>query len=380
MSALPTLYIKTSTGAIQQWTVESFQTTDVDGPEDNTCGCVKTEYGHVGGKLQVTHDLIKEGKNIGKKNETTPTQQAAIKAKQLWDKKVKEGYVEDLAKAQAGITDLEGVEPMLAFPMEDKEKYVKYPSWTQPKLDGFRCIAVVKGGKAELFSRTQKKITTLPHITAALEALFTDAVLDGELYNHELKADFERLASIIKRDEIHPEHTKIQYHVYDTVGEGNWKDRGLETRQKIQDNPAFSSVLRLVPTHFTPSKEAEEKHFHQFLTDGYEGAMHRDADMPYEHKRSPGLLKIKVMMDIEVEVVSAEEGNGKLMGKLGKWICKLPNGGTVDVAMDGTQESLKELWENKERYFGKQLTVQFQGYTSKGSLRFPRGQRFRVDL
>ena len=50
------LYKKTSTGAIQEWSISV---------KDNE---IHTVYGQVGGKLQSTVDIIKAGKNVGRLN------------------------------------------------------------------------------------------------------------------------------------------------------------------------------------------------------------------------------------------------------------------------------------------------------------------------
>jgi len=366
LKQLPTLYILTSTGAVQQWSVW----TDMN--------VVHTTYGHLDGKMQVTQDVIKTGKNLGKANETTPTQQAEIKAKQLWDKKVKEGYVTDLDQAAKGESDLDGIEPMLAFPIEKKEKHVEFPALVQPKLDGFRCIAIVKDGKAKLFSRTRKEITTLPHIVAELEKFFENIILDGELYNHDLKHDFNRLASIIKRDEIHPDHTLIQYHIYDVVS--NEENFNMRTDTVFYELATSGrDYLKVVLTARVNNKEELQEYFSKFLAENYEGAMYRNPRMGYENKRSASLLKVKTMEDAEFKVIGVEEGSGKLMGKAGALICVTEAGKEFKAKMKGSIESLEEYLVNFKKYENKQLTVQFQGLTPDGVPRFPVGIRFRVE-
>ena len=149
-----TLYKKSVTGSIQQWQVAV---------ESNV---VKTIYGQLDGKLQETEDLIKSGKNLGKVNETTPEEQAQLKAQQIYEKKLKQGYTPDLELAKTSDNVLDAVNPMLAHPIEKKEKHVSFPAVAQPKLDGMRCIAIVEDGKCRLYSRTQKEVNTLPHIVA----------------------------------------------------------------------------------------------------------------------------------------------------------------------------------------------------------------------
>jgi DNA ligase 1 len=365
MTKLPTLYILTSTGAIQQWSVST---------KDNT---VETVYGQVNGKLQTTVDIIKSGKNLGKVNETTAVEQAALKAKQLFDKKVKEGYVENIDQAAKGQSDLEGVEPMLAFPIEKKEKHVVYPAVAQPKLDGFRCVAIVTNGKARLFSRTRKEITTLPHIIEQLESLFINITLDGELYNHELKHDFPRLASIIKRDELHPDHTLIQYHVYDVIHPGGYLSRTERMFSDIK-NANLANIV-VVSQMIVNNKNELNQAFVDYLSENYEGAMYRSIEGEYENKRSANLLKVKEMDDAEFTIVGVEEGSGKLMGKAGAIILETEDGQKFKAKMKGALDTLTDYLINFDNYKGKKLTVQFQGRSPDNIPRFPVGVRIRVE-
>lgn len=132
---LPTLYKLTQTGAIQLWEIRT---------EDNL---IITEFGQLDGKIQTTVDTIKEGKNVGKVNETTAVQQAEAEAKATWTKKLKKGYVESVEAAQQKETSdvIEGgVFPMLApsksYPTDPNlAKKIVYPAYIQPKLDG--CVS-----------------------------------------------------------------------------------------------------------------------------------------------------------------------------------------------------------------------------------------------
>jgi DNA ligase 1 len=390
----PTLYKQNNTGKIQQWTVF------VDGR------LVTVAYGQSDGKLQTSVDIIKSGKNLGKSNETTPEGQALLKAQQLFDKKIKEGYVENITDAQENKNNLEGVEPMLAFDIEKKKNHVTYPAYVQPKLDGFRCIAVVVDGEAKLFSRTQKEITTLPHIIAELQANFQDIILDGELYSHELKHEFNTIASLVKRDEIHPDHERIEYHVYDTVMDSGFTERNLILRYLLQENDLKSIVY--VPTRPVSNEKEVEEHFHRFLSEGYEGAMYRNPSTHYEHKRSASLLKLKVFEDDEFVVVGAEEGSGKLMGTAGAIKVVDPNWTEEDIEKikkatgkdyfkaklksfedeNGKRTESKEAFQarckdwlvNIDNYKGKMLTVKFQGRSVYNVPRFPIALRLREDL
>ena len=73
-----------------------------------------------------------------------------------------------------------------------------YPAYIQPKLDGVRCLFTAKGA----FSRTGKQFMNVYHIEQQLNPFFAanpNTVLDGELYNHELKDDFEKIISLVRK-------------------------------------------------------------------------------------------------------------------------------------------------------------------------------------
>ncbi len=365
---MKTLFKQNNTGKIQQWTVS------VSG------NVVTTEYGQVGGKLMTTSDTIK-GKNAGKSNETTDEEQAQIKADQLFEAKTKEGYVVDIEAAKETKNSLDGVEPMLAFPIEKKPKAVIFPAYVQPKLDGLRCIAVVTEGKCVLYSRSQKVIPTVPHINLQIELVceyndIRNLTLDGELYNHEDKDNFNRIISLVKRDEPHPDCAHMQYHLYDVVAAGTWFSRTKPLEWFDTNN---TSPLRQVPYRQVDSQDELNQAFVDYVAEGYEGAMYRSATMPYENKRSTGLLKIKTMQDEEFTIIGVEEGNGKLQGKAGAFVCATDSGLEFKAKMKGKLESLTEYLINFEKYRGKKLTVQYFNLTPFGVPRFPVGLRVRED-
>src|ERR1035437_2893435 len=137
----PQLYKQTNLGKVQAWLVS------VDGKK------VTTTFGLTDGKKQTTTDIVKAGKNLGKSNATTPESQAVPQAQQEFDGKLKEGYVANLTAAMATKNTRGAVEPMLAFPIEKKEKYAVFPALAQPKLDGLRCIAIIEIGRASCRER-----------------------------------------------------------------------------------------------------------------------------------------------------------------------------------------------------------------------------------
>lgn len=372
MKTFPTLYKKTSTGAIQEWTIK------VRGhPDWYPDVAVYTWHGQVGGKIQETFDIIKEGKNIGKKNETTAEQQGIAEAKAKWGKQKKKGYVESIEAAQAGEVDSSitgGIEPMLAHKFKDHSHKIKYPCYVQPKLDGIRCIAILENGKCTLWSRTRKPITGVPHIARILEEAYPTQkrlVLDGELYNHEFKKDFEKIVSFVRQEEPKSGHEIVQYHVYDVIIE----NYPFYERRKLLYGLGLYELVA-VETNVVNNEDELTEAFDHFISLGYEGAMVRNADGLYVNKRSYDLQKIKEMEDSEFDIVGVEEGRGKLVGHA-IFVCKMKDGKEFKAKMKGETSKLKEYFENHNLWKNKQLTVQYQGLTVYGIPRFPVGKAIR---
>lgn len=208
MTDLPRLYKKNSTGSVQYWSISVAQ--------EQEFGKISIEYGQLDTQNpQFTSELIKSGKNIGKKNETTTMEQTHKEALAKWEKQKKSGYVESMEEAERGDVDsiIEGgVLPMLAHKYDEQAHKIKFPAMAQPKLDGIRTICIVKSGKASLWSRTRKPIYSCPHIIAEIEKEFVgeDIILDGELYNHQMKNDFEEIVSLVRKKEAGVGHEAIQ--------------------------------------------------------------------------------------------------------------------------------------------------------------------------
>ena len=373
---LPQLFKKTNTGAIQRWVIATVGTTIV------------TQFGQVGGKLQTTSDSIKAGKNTGRKNATDPEEQAEKEAQSQWTKKKKAGYVESYDDAVAGKTDkvIEGgVLPMLAKKYEDHQSKIQYPVMIQPKLDGHRCLAVIdKSGDVTLWTRTRKRITSVPHIEAKVKEVakkmkLKNVTLDGELYSHKLKDAFEKLTSITRKKEATIDSVRIQYHIYDIIS-----PLGFKARYNLLSNLVTlgGKVLEFVDTMECDNEFEVMIFYDRYKGQGYEGAMVRQLNRGYEGKRSDQLLKMKSFEDAEFEIIGIEEGRGKLQGHAGNFIVRdlIIGAKEFGVKLSGDTDRLKTIFENPKEYIGQMLTVKFQGRTADGIPRFPVGLRIRDDL
>lgn len=304
MEKLPKLYKKTSTGAIQEWEVH----VDII---DNVATII-TNYGQIGGKIQESRELVLEGKNIGRSNATTDVEQAFAQAKSDWEKQLKKGYVRYLEDAIAGKTDeiiQGGIAPMLAHKFSEQGHKIKYPALVQPKYDGTRCIAVYKDGKYTLWSRTRKPITSMPHIIKALEESGCCHSLDGELYNHDYRNNFEQLLSYIRVEEPKEGCEVVQYYIYDVPeGMGQNKNRNEYLQIDVKEKVKNYSQIHVVETLVVNNEDDLMAAFDHFLEEGYEGCMVRNMNGLYVNKRSADLQKIKEFSDSEFKIIGVKDG------------------------------------------------------------------------
>lgn len=383
----PRLYKKTNTGAIQYWDIFVQKTISQQRDEiGQVAGEIVIIYGQIGtDKPQRTTDTVTEGKNVGKKNETSALEQALKEANSKWEKQKKKGYVETKESALVQKVDETlvegGIFPMLAQSYEKQANKIKWPAYIQPKLDGIRCIATIVNGKATLWSRTRKKITSMPHIIQELEDIFLEQTitLDGELYNHELKSNFEKIVSLVRQEEASKdlEYKMVQYHVYDMISEKSFIDRNDQLTAELAT--AHPDIIKLVHTSMVHNEEQLMFAFSEMRQAGYEGVMLRNAESLYEqNKRSNGLQKVKEFDDAEFNIIGIEEGRGKLVGHVGSFICKTEDGKEFLAKMSGSLENLKKYFEDQSTWKNKKLTVKFQGLTGAEKVpRFPVGVAIR---
>jgi ATP-dependent DNA ligase len=358
---LPTLYKKSNTGALMQWTIQ------VEGPK------IHTTYGQTGGALQGTTDIVTEGKNLGKKNATTPAQQALAEAEARWKKKqAREGYVGDMRRALDGQTDAAGgIAPMLAQPYDKARKHIFFPCDAQRKYNGIRCIAVIDHGKATLWSRKREQIHGVPHIQAAYQAFFEGTegvhIFDGELYHHGWS--LQKIGGFVrKKHETKLGFTELQHFVYDYPSyDGDWLARKAALNARMMAGLKKYPCIQPVQTITVNDSFGTVKRLHdEWVLEGYEGAILRNHRAPYEAgKRSYELAKLKEFEEQEFEIIGVTEGRGRMQGKA-VFLCRTDEGKEFECVAPGTLEDKAEFFRRKDQLPGLRLTVKFLEWTEEG--------------
>jgi DNA ligase-1 len=345
------IYKRDSAGNLREWRQE------IEGSR------YRTIAGLSGGNQAVSEWTQATPKNVGRANETTAEQQACAEVAANYEAKLKREYFLTIEETDAP----RFFKPMLAHAFDPAAAV--YPVWSQPKLDGIRALASAKG----LATREGQPIVSCPHITDALAPFFEvnpDAILDGEIYNHDLADDFNAIVSTVKRthcsaDQLAASAEIAEFHVYDFPSFGHL---GFSARAKAV---AFALVeappcIRIVPTHRVDAPEHLDALYGEYLAASYEGQMVR-TDTPYEQKRSKSLLKRKQFEDAEFRIVAIEEGTGNWAGVAKRVTLHLGEGRTFGAGIRGTRERaralLTETWEK--------ATVRYFALTPDGVPRFP---------
>jgi hypothetical protein len=399
MATFPELQGTATTGKTKMWSIRVFDR----GSDAGLVGVIETTHGYVDGKMQVNEKIISEGKNIGKKNETTPLQQAISEAKSSWVKKKESGYseadsvitvggavggagaggddaasVDSETKGTSGANRGKGVtedvpSPMLAHDYNKRGKSIKFPCFVQRKFDGTRCVGMPGKG---LFSRNRKAYPHLEHIVAEINKLPAGVILDGELYSDTLT--FQEIVGLVKQETLkkgaEEKHLKIQFHIYDIINDMPYEQR-YANLQMLFNKYKFKHLV-FVKTDMCESEERMKELHAAYVVEGYEGIMLRNKTGLYKNSRSADLQKYKEFFDDEYEVVDYKEGEGLEEGCV-LWVCKTPEGKLFSCRPRGTREDRVELFKNGDKYVGKKLTVRFQELTNDKVPRFPVGITFR---
>lgn len=362
MKSLPTLFSRTSTGAIQMWqiVVDGNQYYVISGQQD--------------GKQVTSQPTICEPKNVGRANATTAEEQALSEAEAKWDKKLKTGYTTDVKKIDECTSY---IEPMLAKNFEDRLDKIDWNEgvFVQNKYNGARCVATYENGRVVLKTRKGEEYISVPHINKDLEKFFADypsAVLDGELFSYEYRQKLNELMSIVRKtkkittEDLQKSEEMVCYYIYDCYNIGPATDACVKysSRKKRLDEllPKYSKYYRKVETELAHSLDEVRAIFNKYVDDGQEGVIVRVPHSPYEHKRSSFLLKWKPLEDSEAVIVDIQEGSGNWSGT-GKIITLKWNDKIFNATFKGTMEEGAEFLKDKKNWIGKEVKFQYNGLT-----------------
>jgi len=358
----PTLYGMSSTGKVLMWDIS------VSSNPFTGFGYITVKRGYLTGEKQENTEIIEEGKNIGKANETTPFEQAVSEAQSKWNKKKDKNYTEEIPTES---TVKPNLLPMLAHKFDKRKHNIKYPAMVQPKLNGVRCVATkIDEDEIRYTSRGGKVWQFFDHLTPYLLAdMKTGESWDGEIFNP--KFTFQEITALVKKKK--PETKELQYWVYDKISDENFATRTLNLMMNIGTN----EFIVCVPT-FNVRDETDIMDYHKdFIEANYEGTMVRNCAGPYKcDSRSADLQKIKEYKSAEFKIVGGVGGKGKFANCC-VFICVTNEGNEFRVNAPGTLKDREDYLTNIDQCVNKVLTITFEDYSKKGIPLKPIGEAIR---
>lgn len=229
------------------------------------------------------------------------------------------------------------IEPMLAK-LESPDIELAGTWISEPKFDGERLLAEYKEKKIGLWTRRHVQVSSkFPEVAdALLKVDGDDWILDGELtvaggFRRLLKRNVEDKTKI----KILSQKIPATYHVFDIL---RWEgidltSKPLKDRKKILLNHVHpSDRVKIMPFRLVKSSEVK-KQFQEYVNEGYEGAVLKNALSAYESgKRTGQWIKIKREETVDVNIIGATRSTGSipfgalLMERDGKYFGKVGTG------------------------------------------------------
>lgn len=257
--------------------------------------------------------------------------------------------------------------------------------YVSPKLDGYRCLAVVVEGSVTLYSRNGTIYNNFPSITKSLSSCFPTGkyVFDGEIMSDDFQA-MQQTAFAEKRGQTVGD---VKYHVFGYIDYGEWVTQKfkMNTMSRLTElgllAKKFDSNIIKVQQTFVNSKELVLKMENQYLTQGYEGAMTLP-DIPYFlGKKSNRLLKFKTMLSQDCTIIGMYEGKlgTRLEGVMGGIVVTQEDGLECECGTGFSDEDRKYMWDNKSEFINRIVEIKYQDIASQGKMRFPVFMRYRND-
>lgn len=356
---------------------------------DNDDKSYWTTTGDLNGKMTVTKPTFCEAKNVGRSNETTVAEQVLLEVESKVKKQLDQGYTESMPSEERRF------DVSLANKYIDRvaKNKLDFPYVYQPKLDGIRCYIKRDDMAVRGYSRNHKEFVSVPHIMSdpvIVELLHRrpDLILDGELYNHELHNDFNKICSIIAKKKLSKDDIKlsrqfIKFNCFDcyfkiepnlTYIERNTKlfelikdcQEYIDVDEDYEESITFVSSFGIAPdildNKFVTTQEEVDNKIREYIDRGFEGIMLKK-DVPYNFGRSNDLLKYKFFKDEEFEIVGFEEGTGNMAGLATTVICVNDKGVEFRAGTCGTEEYRRRLLKEAPDIIGKLATVKYQELT-----------------
>ncbi len=385
------LYIKDQLGKIREWYLTYNDSTYIK------------NYGILNGETIFSITNVTDGKNIGKSNETSISQQVLKECESEYKRQIKLGY-KSLQSLQslnhqyiAPNSDIYSfLNSTLSSSKTDENNYlkpmkamqrgdIKFPAICQPKINGVRATGKTIDLQDDLFgnkSNFQFKskegmiydINHLHNLGCKFTELNKDIILDGEIY---ISSEHVTTIGGAARNPVNSKFKDLAYIIFDlSIPSVSQIERlnmieelayilnsdyvftpSIDEFLKWNKENRLKSAIFICPYVIVNSKEEILEWTNKFIEFGFEGAIVRDMNAEYKFgSRAKTMVKYKKFDDAEFKILDiiAGEKDGKSI-----FICK-NDINDLTFRVDGIREYLHTKYIiNKQDYIGKLATVKF---------------------
>lgn len=259
------------------------------------------------------------------------------------------------------------------------------------KIDGMRCVMLKKDNNITFWSRKGQKIEGLVDLEQEAKAFPDNLCLDGELVAIVDGPDTYKDTMRRARQSTNLEKHGLKMLVFDCmtaeqfenqVCEDTYRDRRAYLSSIFNENcHLYFQCLPMLYVGTDTNKIIE--FLNEETNKGEEGIMINIVDAPYVFGRTWDLMKVKKFKDTEVKVINFEEGTNSNTGTLGALVCEY-KGNELRVGSGFSEEQRDYIWNHKEEYLNKLITVKYfeetyNSTTKLPSLRFPTFLRLKED-
>lgn len=285
--------------------------------------------------------------------------------------------------------------------------------FSQIKMDGRYCSAIIREGNVEMESR-QGEPTILNGAEFVNElSNLDDCVLNGELTipsisRYESNGIIASLIDILGKSSIRtPEETqkkikkfetkhmgfydalnKVVFTVWDIIDVKEYYDNKsttpyYERLERLNNVIKDFSMVSVVETKKVYSYEEAMKHFQEMLNQGEEGTIVKTPDNTWKDGKPATQWKIKLEMGIDLKVVGFNYGTGKNENVVSSLNCETSDGILKTRPTGITEELMKEITENQDDLLGSIIEVKCSGLSQDSSgnysLLHPVFKQFRIN-
>lgn len=265
-------------------------------------------------------------------------------------------------------------------------------AYSQIKMDGRYCNAIIRGGEVELVSRQGEPTILIPQPKFIAElAKLDDCVLNGELTipkisRHESNGIITSLISIGKKildgddvtkeiESFEEEHmgyyqalNSIVFTVWDTLHIDEYFEQKSDTPYYLRFNRLSDmlfeqkpTMVRLVETKFVENVDAALSHFKEMLNRGEEGTVLKAYEGLWKDGKPIWQVKLKKEINLDLKIVGFNYGTGKNKNVISS-IDVESSEGLLKTSPTGINEAMmKFITENQDKLLSTILEVKCSG-------------------